>query len=584
MSVSGVPASVKIAPGSMRPDQGHAVQVQIPHRFGLFYLPAGKGKRSERSRFRLYENDRRLRPDYAPRDTIQASGQGASQHMGDTIFFSASDNSDPVTNGRHYRATFKIFLRPIAAGIGILLGFAVSWWSLRGLGWLNVPGKKFVAAWLKAGYREAKLRSKPEVSRRHVLAYLAIWMFIAIIGTAVVSQITYPRYDAKRSGDRSLLERVNYYLAHSDHYDVIFLGDSQSHLGIHPILINQAAGIRGYNLTYPSTYLPLQYAVISDLAPKIPKNTTVVLDVTFQNFQKKNDLSIDNWYPVSPKLALQMWLWRLPQTGLLNNVLFFGPLTHFLATRAETRNDLASHLGQPLAALTASAQAASEAKNSDVDNPSFFRTESGVLWRNESAATSPEDNGVFLNDIPPPPNLPQDNEINARLIDFYSKVPGIAAVETIEGNGVTNSAMLSFIDGSSCRMEVTPDFFRRQQVVQPLSETQAKVYPIPAIEPAKVKIFSAMLDALKAQGLHVVVNAVEEAPMFYQHPLRTKQIRDRLKEIVEPLAKARGYDFIRVDWDAFKDTDYFDVTHLNCMGAQKLAPMLAGKLDSVIRR
>jgi hypothetical protein len=50
------------------------------------------------------------------------------------------------------------------------------------------------------------------------------------------------------------------------------------------------------------------------------------------------------------------------------------------------------------------------------------------------------------------------------------------------------------------------------------------------------------------------------------------------------LAKSRGYDFIRVDWDAFKDTDYFDVTHLNCMGAQKLAPMLAGKLDSVIRR
>lgn len=592
LSVSGVPDGAKILPSSIQPDQGHAVQVQMQHNFSIFfYLPAGEsylrpgeGKPTNHSRLRLYENDRRLRPDYASRDIIQMVGQGASQHVGDTLFFSASDNTDPATNGRRYSTTFKIFLNPIAAGIGILAGCAVSWWPLRRLGRQGIPGKSFATAWLKAGYREARSRLKPGVSRRHVLTYLAVWTIVAVIGTAGVSQITYPTYDAQRSGDRSLLQRLNYYLANRDRYNVIFFGDSQSHLGIHPILINDAAGIRGYNLTYPSTFLPLQYALISELAPKIPKSTTVVLDVTFQNFEKKNDLPIEAFYPVPLKLALQMWLWRLPQTGLLNNVLYFGRFTHFLATRAEVRSDAVSLLSYPLATPTASAQAASEGEYSEVGGMQFAKTKNGLFWRNISAETGPANESAFPGDIPAPSDLPQDKEKNARLIDFYSKIPGVEAVEAIEANGVTNSTMLSFSDGSSCRMEVTPDFFRRQQqMVRPFSEAQARTYPLPAVEPIKVKIFAAMLDALKAQGIHVVVNAIEEAPMFRQHPLRTKRIRDRLQEIVEPLAKSRGYDFIRIDWDAFDDTDYFDTTHLNCRGSQRLAPMLADKLRSVIR-
>ena len=51
----------------------------------------------------LYENERRLGPGAIAHDDIRRNGSGRYSHWGDTLYFSASDDSDPRTNGRTYR-------------------------------------------------------------------------------------------------------------------------------------------------------------------------------------------------------------------------------------------------------------------------------------------------------------------------------------------------------------------------------------------------------------------------------------------------------------------------------------------------
>jgi hypothetical protein len=55
------------------------------------------------SRLQLREDDRVLGPADALHDDIRAHGGGRFSHWAGHVYFSASDNSDPRTNGRVYR-------------------------------------------------------------------------------------------------------------------------------------------------------------------------------------------------------------------------------------------------------------------------------------------------------------------------------------------------------------------------------------------------------------------------------------------------------------------------------------------------
>ncbi len=54
------------------------------------------------SELMLYEDDEPLYFRNSLHSDIRVAGQGRFSHWGDSLFFSASDNSDPNTNGRHY--------------------------------------------------------------------------------------------------------------------------------------------------------------------------------------------------------------------------------------------------------------------------------------------------------------------------------------------------------------------------------------------------------------------------------------------------------------------------------------------------
>jgi hypothetical protein len=51
----------------------------------------------------LYEDGVKLPHGHAPHDAIRELGQGRYSHWGRRVYFAASDNSDPRSNGRRYR-------------------------------------------------------------------------------------------------------------------------------------------------------------------------------------------------------------------------------------------------------------------------------------------------------------------------------------------------------------------------------------------------------------------------------------------------------------------------------------------------
>src|SRR5687767_2993399 len=56
----------------------------------------------KQSTARLYEDRRELGPAHSDHASIRSAGGGRFSHWGANLYFSASDNSDPRTNGRAY--------------------------------------------------------------------------------------------------------------------------------------------------------------------------------------------------------------------------------------------------------------------------------------------------------------------------------------------------------------------------------------------------------------------------------------------------------------------------------------------------
>lgn len=59
------------------------------------------------SKLRLFENGVELGPAHSNHHDIRTFGLGQFSHWGNTLYFSTSDNSDPLTNGRKYTYTMK---------------------------------------------------------------------------------------------------------------------------------------------------------------------------------------------------------------------------------------------------------------------------------------------------------------------------------------------------------------------------------------------------------------------------------------------------------------------------------------------
>lgn len=95
-----------------------------------------------RSRLILAEDGKPLGPAHQLHSDIMEKGEGRFSHWGGWLYFSASDNSDPRTNGRAYSVTLPVSLHKslIVLGAGIALALVVGAEALVGLAALRREG------------------------------------------------------------------------------------------------------------------------------------------------------------------------------------------------------------------------------------------------------------------------------------------------------------------------------------------------------------------------------------------------------------------------------------------------------------
>ena len=101
----GVSDSQSLVPSAMQPLDGASVVVSLRHGrlWPLFNAEGDSPEAPQQSTARLFEDGRRLGPPHSVHEEIRLQGHGRHSHWGDVVYFSASDTTDPRTNGRDYQ-------------------------------------------------------------------------------------------------------------------------------------------------------------------------------------------------------------------------------------------------------------------------------------------------------------------------------------------------------------------------------------------------------------------------------------------------------------------------------------------------
>jgi hypothetical protein len=126
-----------LAPERIEPESGSAYWLPLAAS-RLFISQSDSNEHPNVSHLRLFEDGTELGPAHSLHDPLRNRGRGSFSHFGPHrgggILFSASDNSDPRTNGRAYAAVDRIFLSALVAlAIGFLGLAAVAGgaWTMR---------------------------------------------------------------------------------------------------------------------------------------------------------------------------------------------------------------------------------------------------------------------------------------------------------------------------------------------------------------------------------------------------------------------------------------------------------------------
>lgn len=97
----------------VRPESGHAYIVEAPVEQRFFAFRSDSANWPEQSDLLMLENGNPLGPAHARHQFVRNEGRGAYSHWDGTLRFSASDNSDPRSNGRTYRVRAPLVLAPM---------------------------------------------------------------------------------------------------------------------------------------------------------------------------------------------------------------------------------------------------------------------------------------------------------------------------------------------------------------------------------------------------------------------------------------------------------------------------------------
>lgn len=376
-----------------------------------------------------------------------------------------------------------------------------------------------------------------------VACYVTLVLFGIAITSALYFSVEFAWPEATPSGASGVIGRVAWYREHANEYDLVILGDSRTYCGLHPFLIDPVLGVKSINLAQFAHWFPTQYPMIRDLVSAIPVGTTVMWSVGHQNFFAGS--ATQRVYPIRLRDVLRYLAWGVPGTGVLDNALYYNPFTHLVAARSEIRQKLVDYLDRPVALPSLNLLSVAHATESATD----------VMPRN----------------CPRP--------IDAECVQAQWQTDDrIAEFTFVEEQGRRNSIVFYTARGSYFRVETDPAFFRgkqREMTPAPYSDEQAQAWSVPSPDVGMWRLFEAMLDEFERRGVRLVVNEMEEAPFIYAHPLLRQKYRDFMRDVVRRRVEARGFAYIRADFDRLTNEDYFDYNHLNSAGAEKYDAMVA---------
>lgn len=125
---------VKLAPAEMSKADGHLYTVEIPpptSSLDLFFnYFADSSSAPAASTARVLEGGKGLGPAHSSHEDVRALGSGRYSHWGNLLYFSASDGSDPRTNGRRYIVESQLKPRLLLVGtLGVVFGGALLFFS-----------------------------------------------------------------------------------------------------------------------------------------------------------------------------------------------------------------------------------------------------------------------------------------------------------------------------------------------------------------------------------------------------------------------------------------------------------------------
>ncbi|MBX3354379.1 MAG: hypothetical protein KF724_01620 [Phycisphaeraceae bacterium] len=162
-------ARLLITPAQVVHDGGLGWRWPIDHAPGVgrwaawaFELPTDQGANT-RSELKLFEDDRALGPMRSVHYDIRTLGGGRFSHWRKDLHFSASDSSDPRTNGREYRIESPLEISRAADLVTIalsLLGLALIWWSAP----VRTATRGWRERWLSGAPRHAALQVERSTS------------------------------------------------------------------------------------------------------------------------------------------------------------------------------------------------------------------------------------------------------------------------------------------------------------------------------------------------------------------------------------------------------------------------------------
>lgn len=350
---------------------------------------------------------------------------------------------------------------------------------------------------------------------------LAFLIVLGLVSSALFVLKEQRRWAPDPAGD--LPGKTAFYLAHIKDFDLVFLGDSRTYCAMHPEVLDPLLGTRSFNLAHWAHWLPTQYAHVQDILPALPPGTTLVWSVGETNFQPN---AIYDKYPLGLANA-----WRMLQQGytakeLAENLMTFNPTTFLYAYRGVLLNHALALAAQPLEPAQARAPRPGPAVDSD-------------------AQTIPP--GVLRSQVQAPGGKPV----------------GVSRFMT---------------GGGYLLEELDPAHFQALQSRERTTDgTPALDTPFRP-DSSRWASFLAILDLLRSQNAHVVVNVLEEAPHMYASKDALARVRAFMDGPVREAVTAHGFVYLRTDLDALTDAEYFDYDHLNSRGVEKFSALFARAL------